>query len=345
MRVGIYSRYHKHDASYAAIQLAELATGLGCSVSILSASPNRVALDPLWDQHVVKRNDVKFTEWAKKQDIIIWTHCPHMGQLEWVRKEKKRTIIVCLWDELETPDHEILKASGIVAAPHETLAKQLKEGWQLRNAIFTPWDCGIPITKKSTKIQAGRTRLYLPLDDCQPLRCDQGLLDVAGILMATRADLNFVVSYSSSGFQGRALRRVSKLKREFGDRVFIARGWSWQQRLALYNRSDVTLWGARVESFGMVGIASLSMGTPVVAFNYAPINEVLSSDNSIRVPCEVKVSATGSLAAEADYHTYIGAVEALVDSPQSLRSMRSKCNHDLYARRAIFQKAWTQLLR
>ena len=82
MRVGIYTHYAHCDAAYFAVRLADLAHQLGFEFEFYADDqPGKLGLP--CDRAVVTRQDIKYTEWARKNNVIIWTHVPRIEQINY----------------------------------------------------------------------------------------------------------------------------------------------------------------------------------------------------------------------------------------------------------------------
>jgi glycosyltransferase involved in cell wall biosynthesis len=95
-----------------------------------------------------------------------------------------------------------------------------------------------------------------------------------------------------------------------------------------YATADLTVWPFSAAPFGMVGLESMVMGTPVVASGF-PASSVIAE-------CRGGVVAAG--------RSLLDSVAAALSAPRLLAAFRVKSQAYLGERRRLFNDAWTDLV-
>ena len=162
MCVGIYTHYAHCDQAYYAVRLAELFRIVGVPFDIYSdILPARLQLSH--DRAVRSREQLTFTDWVKKQQVVIWTHIPRVEQINYCQRRGIKTVLVPMWQDMVSPFRKSLRrADAVIALSSE--AKELYTAvYKLKNVVYIPFDTGAPITRKDTPVTARNIRLFLPL--------------------------------------------------------------------------------------------------------------------------------------------------------------------------------------
>ena len=338
MRVGISTRYCVHEATYAALQLADLVQQLGHDVridSVNSPSP----LDSRWDKHVSSAKYLELSTWA---DMLIWTHIPTLKELWfWHKNSKAKTVVVPMWSELRAKDKKQLSRVQHVVAPHHSVML-LRKRWP-GNWAAVPWDNGLPVTRKAGLRTAGRIYALVALFDDVINDLSMTLIDELARLLKAVPNVYFTVAYCSSRLSRPAANRLRGLAASFGERCQLATKVTLRDRPLLYARHDLTLWPAVMTDIGCVALDSLTLGTPVVTWQCPPIDEILRPDNAVLVKCDVEHSEQGVPFSDGNCCRLGIALQQLLDDPARILAMQKHTATQLEARRGEFIRFWAKL--
>ena len=317
---GIVSKYARHEATAVALQVAKFLESRGEDVSFFS--PNHVCseVDRQWDSRVITKT--RFTDWAREQDIVIWTDVPDVPKVAWLHKYNIGVAVLLRWTSLQPMDREALNGCDCVICPNFP-TYMLMTRWAIPRALLIPWiGQGIPCHKPHDYTM-DRVRLFMPLWDGNPRRTEITALDILGRTMYARGKVDATVAYSSSTLASAGKRRLRKLKQVFGDRLQLLRSVHPEDRPAVYQRHDLTIWPAHCESFGLPGLTSLTAGTPVIGFNAPPMNSVLSPAYSVKVRCKTLMrNDLGVPIAVPDYDQMDDLLYNLVADSEYLRELQ-----------------------
>lgn len=344
MHLGIYSRYQSHEASYAALQLADWAVARGHDVSIFSDDKPQTRLHPTWDRVVQHAGPRGYTAWLENLDAVLWTHCPIAEQVTCANRRGLRTIVMPFWHELRSDDRKALRQAQFVVVPSRAAADLVGARWQLKRCWAALWDPGLPFTLKNDMQHPERIKLLLPLFDHYPRVIDAACPKLLQRLMEYIDCVDLTVPFTPAQLSAAGLRQLKAFSRSFPGRVTLLKSVPLQRRPLLYAQHDLTIWPTLAENIGLVGLTSIAMGTPVLAFNYPPLSEFLSVKNSVLVPCSGQPESLGRPRIAPDFAAFEQAASQLLHDRQYLGKLQQTVHHNLENRRNIFNDVWMRAL-
>jgi hypothetical protein len=344
MSIGIYTHYAQCDQTYFAIRLANFLRDIGEPFSIYSDSAP-AKLKTVYDNRIQHRKKIKYTEWAKKQNVIIWTHVPKVEQITFAKRHNVVTIVVPMWQDLLAPFRKTIKNADHVVAM-STDCRDLYSGiYKFRNVSMIPFDTGLPITKKESRVDIRKIKVFLPWFD-RNARCTQvDFLTYLSYLVSRMEELHLTVGISSSKFAPAVAKFFQRLGAKTG-RVNVLRDVKVDARPAVYAAHDLTIFPAECDNYGFCNLTSITCGTPVLTLAVAPQTDFVYPDsNGIAVKTEVDYDENGVPHANPDYELYTSTLQTLVAEPHHIDSMNKKVNYNLNSRRKSFEVGWQALLR
>lgn len=343
--LGIVTRWMQHETTQAAIMLAEEATSRGESVSILAREICNRDVAAGWDSKVVNENKNPFVDWKAQCDHIIWTQVPPPTEI-WHAKECGITTTVLIDCEQLAPQHgQALRALDNVILPFRSVSKAVNRVWKLKTVrkIIMPWTVPVSIGP-SRELSATMKTVFLPLYDSQCMRCKMAIFAMMDRVLK-RDDTKVIVGV------GRAWSRdgrkaVRALRRKYGERFDPRIRPDILHRLLLFGQSDITVWPSRFESFGIVGLTSLHMGTPVIAWDVSPQNEFLRGwKNSVLVKGKTRRTWLGMDLVDDDYEQFSGLLLNTLQDDALLAKMKASSTVGLETRRKQFRAGWDELTK
>jgi hypothetical protein len=312
---------------------------------MLTMTDRSPQVDPAWDKKVQSHRRVHFTDWLSWCDGVLWTAVPHRDQLAWVAEQKKRTLVFVLWHELTAEDRPTLADATLTIAPSVASARFLGDHWSLRNVVVTPWDCGQPMFKKPSSYVPENPRIIMPLYDGVARRIETTALDIAARALHFHPNASFTFAYNSSTLASPGKRRIKEIRRMFPDRVTVLQGVSPPNRPLLFSQHDITFWPTTWESTCMVGLLSTTMGTPVITFNYRPVDEFFVDDvHGVLVETQESQNAIGLPRAAPDYTLMDEMLHHLLMDTDSLRALQQSVLKGICARRSTFHENFSRVL-
>lgn len=343
MELGICTRYGRHEAAFAALRLADVAAAAGLDVSIYTMTPEFVSLGSRWDHRVIRASHVKFTDWVSRQSHVLWTTTPHLEQMEWVRDQGKRTIALVSWHEVTTFDIMVLAEMQHLICPTRACFDLLRHS-EFHNLVCMPWDAGLPLHIKHRNHDPRKPKLLLPLWDGNARRTEMTVMHVMQRVMQRHPDATLTIAYNSSSICSAGKRKLCELRHLHPDRVQCIKSPHPRDRPLLFQAHDLTIWPTHYESLGLVGLQSIEMGTPVIAFNFQPINEILAPSNSISVSCAEITNDIGVPKAVPDYDLFDELLHCALRDTEFIRHLQREVLHGVPERRAIFQRQFHRVL-
>ena len=344
MRAGFHLYYQREDGAYLCLQLAKYLHNQGYDIDLFPIDKPQL-VHPFWDRHLVKPGKGGFNSWLDKAQLthLIFADPPDPGMVEAAKARGIRTYLTVLWTDIEEDDLAVLPMFDKIICPARVTERLLQEGRKLTNLVYLPWDPGVPITRDVRVVDSSRVGLFWPMTGSQSFHQEPDVVPVLEAVLDRHPGAYLTVSYASTiGAKGTALLR--KLHAAGSGRVELCKNLSWEKEQLLYGRHDLTVWPSLVESLGLVGLTSVHMGTPVIAFDHPLIGEFVKGDkNGVLVPCELSVNWLGVPYVEADYKSFAETLDATLSNDRKLSRMRETVTYGLRNRRSFFNDVMSNL--
>jgi len=345
-RLGIVTRYFQHDMAQAVVQLAETVCNRGTPVTILGREICRREVAKHWDHHVVDERKTSFRRWCKNLNRVIWTRIPPLDEVCYVKNLGIEAVLLPCWEELVSKDKVVVTAMDKVILPYRCVSHALQTHMHLSNkqAIQMPWSPPIPISHSAAFTHKPRVRVHFPLYDTQAKRTDWAIFLVMRRILESADDTELSIACGRQWAMA-SIRAVKHLRRDYGDRAHLEQRPNLLRRIMTFATSDLTVWPTHFESLGLIGLSSLYMGTPVLAWDIRPHSEYLKSwKNSILVPCDTRENWLGVPEALGDYNEFGEAAVSALRDKALLARMRAATDFGLANRQQQFEAGLDKLL-
>jgi len=342
MTIGICTRYSRHEATAVALRIVQWTQQAGLDSSLFTMTQQRVPVDVRWDNDVIyDKPHQRFTDWVTSQSCVVWTSVPHPAQIHWAKQLGKRTCIVVLWHYLEMPyDMASLHAVDQLIVPTQACYQHLHQ-LGLRNLHYCPWDCGNPRFRKSTTHDI-QPKILVPLWDGNARRTEMTLVDLIARAVNRHSDATFTIAYSNSSLRPRALKRFKQLKHCYPNQIILKCRIPPVQRPILFQNHDLTLWPTHFESLNLVGLMSITAGTPIMAFKFLPTEEILTDTNSIEVtPTAVDLTAQGLPIVKPNYELMDQLLHNVLSDHDYIKQLQQTVGESVPSRRNEFNTQMT----
>lgn len=345
-RLGIVSRYNQHDTTNAAIILANLAYTSGIPVSILARGACDRTVSRDWDADVVDERKTCVYTWLRRCSRVIWTAIPDADELRIAKQMGIATHLLLNWEEI-TPAHgEALAEFDKIIMPYRCAGHALQRRWEIKDArgIVMPWDVSVPFTHRSVLARPG-VNAYFPLYDSQPHRTDQAVFTMMRRALDEVKDAKVTVGVGKRWAMS-SRRFIRKLRKEYPERVQVLDRPGVLERLDAFAKADITVWAPRFESFALVGLTSLCMGTPVLSWDIRPQNEYLVAwKNAVLVPCPVTENWLGVPEVTGGYTAFGETLVGVLKDKALIGKLRLATAYGLDTRRKQFIAGWRELVK
>jgi hypothetical protein len=343
MRVGIYTHYAHCDQAYFAIRLAQLLRKLGIDFDIYSdAQPGKLGVP--YDSAVTTRNVIKFTDWAKKQRVIVWTFVPRIEQITFAQRRNIKTVIVPMWQDLVPPFKKTLQRADQIISLSTECQSLFGDVYRIKSAELVPFDTGLPISRKNTAINERKIKLFLPWFD-RNAKCTGGqFISALRFLMEHMEEAYLTVAITPSQFSPGIAKFFLNMQKKCPGRVQLLRKTPYTKRPHLYAQSDLSLIPAECDNYGLCALTSITVGTPVLTTAISPQIDFLYADsNAALVLTKTDYDENGVIHALPDYEKFCYVLQELIAEPRLIQKMTQKTNYNLNTRRAAFEMRWTNI--
>lgn len=345
MQIGIYTHYAQCDQAYLAIRLADFLHNCGVTCSLYSdEKPAR--LKTAYDNAVKYRKKIKYTDWAKHHDAIVWTHVPKIEQVNYAKRCGKLTVIAPMWQELTTPFRKTIRQVDHLIAMSAECRELYQAVYKFKNTTLIPFDTGLPVIRKDASINARKIRLFLPWFDRNARCAQQTFLDYLHDILLSMPEAHLTAAITSSRFAPSIAKFFKRLGKRTDNRVTLLRRVAFQDRPQLFLNHDLTLLPAECDNYGLCGLTSITCGTPILTFAVSPqIDFAYPDTNSVVIKTKVNYDEHGVAHADPDYDRYFKALQILIAEPRHIDAMNKRINYNLNARRKSFETGWQSILR
>jgi hypothetical protein len=345
MQIGIYTHYAHCDQAYLAIRLFDFLQSYGASASLYSdEKPARIAT--AHDNAVQYRGKIKYTEWVKKCDAIVWTHVPKIEQVSYAKRHGKLIVIAPMWQELRLPFRKTMRQADHVIAMSAECRELYQSVYKFKNTTLIPFDSGLPVIRKELPVNGRRINLLLPWFDRNARCAQQPFLGHLHDLLMKMPEARLTVAITSSRFAPAIAKFFKRLEKRTNGRVALMRRVAFRDRPQLFLNHDLTLLPAECDNYGFCGLTSITCGTPILTFAVSPqIDFAYPDTNSVVIKTKVNYDEHGVAHADPDYARYFKALQILVAEPRHIDAMNKRINYNLNARRKSFETGWQSILR
>lgn len=345
MRIGIYTHYAHCDQAYLAIRLADFLQLLGVSFSLYA--DNRPAkLKTIYDNAVLHRDKVKFTSWAKQQDVIVWTHVPKIEQINYAKRYGILTVLAPMWQELKSPFRKTIKQADHIIAMSVECRELYQSVYKFKHTTLIPFDTGLPVIRKEAAVNARNVRLFLPWFDRNARCAQQVFLAHLRDILTMMPEARLTVAINSSRFSPAVAEFFNRLGSKLAGRVEVIRRVKFRDRPQLFMNHDLTLLPAECDNYGICGLTSINCGTPILTFAVSPqIDFAYPDTNAVVVKTKVNYDEYGVAHADPDYDRYFTVLQTLIAEPWHIDNMNKRINYNLNSRRKSFETGWQSILR
>lgn len=338
MKLGIATRYGRCEATYVALRIADWVEQYGHDLAIFCTHGTPAEVYPHYDAAVQHAGTIRFTDWAKSCDAIVWTHCPDVAQIQWVAKQKIHTAIFLLCQDILPSNKEAVQTVNCIISGTQPAARYLSQRWKVKHSIYSGWDPGVPLTRKPPKLEMRGCRILWPLWDRIADVTESTALAVLRRSLADYPAMTVTVPLTPSNVTSYTRRQLRKLSREFPNRVQVLGDISYSERPILIREHQLLFWPVHHDNLGMIPLTSLAMGTPVITFAFSPLTEFLTVSNAICAKCTTKATG-GFFLVEPDFVDLEDKLQTFLDDREMRHELQQHTLYGMQRRRSLFDEA------
>jgi glycosyltransferase involved in cell wall biosynthesis len=223
-------------------------------------------------------------------------------------------------------------------------AMQLKERFKLNNIAVMPYDSGLPHTRKTTNDTNDCVKLFMSLYGTQLGRIDLQAIFMLDEIVSTNPKVCVTIA-CCKGLAKHTTQELKRIAKKHPDRWTFLPDKSWDDHAVLMGQHDLTVWPAKFDGMGIVGITSLAMGTPVIAWDVMPVNEYLTAGrNALLIGCGVEYTWLGVPVVKPDYVEFERVLRWLIDRPDALSELRKHTKERISHQTDDFKEGWEAIL-
>lgn len=336
--IGICTRYRKCDSTIAALAIAKHFDRIGRRYKLLPDDWRVPIVDKGFDNKVLRQS---YSNWLKGLKHIIWTMPADNQFIELAHEQGIKSTLYTSWDQLEPFDEAVLDSFSQVLMPSIVQAMQLRTKFKLKSIGVLPYYCDMPITKKKGNLD--NIKIFISLYGNQVKRVELQALTMLAQILNDNSKTTLTIA-TSKGLAPYTIKDLKALSKKFTSRLRII-DCLWHEHVIEMGNHDLTIWPCKFDGMGLVGISSLYMGTPVIAWDINPVNEYLSPGrNSLLVSCNVEYDWIGMPRAVTDYNEFSRILRWLLDRPDALIELRKHTAERIEEMRTDFKKGLQAIL-
>lgn len=344
MKIGFDVQYKPHDAVYAALRLSDSLRFLGYDTTLFSDKAPKHSYGCGWDKMVTTPKDMSYEEWLLGITHIIWPVPPNKDAVQRVGKSIV-TIALAPWDCLPSYTRSSFKICAHVVSPCLENSDTVRRESNIRDVSTIEWDSCIPMTRKEPgAVNPTSPKVLIPLHSSQSLRCDMDSLFKLALGVKDKSPhANISISYTPKSMPYLVRKTLFNFLHKHPEITGVVDEASCTSSLMLYSCNDLVLWPAEIEGFALVGIESIYMGTPVVAYDIPPISNIITSGvNGMLVTCDHGGSKGGVMYAEPNVNEFIEVAADAINN--KIVNLNKNTKVGRRSVRSLFHSQWKRLI-
>lgn len=313
--IGICTRYNRGDTTHAGLAIARYLDDTGRASSLMRYDWRAKHVDPCYDNRV---KIIKDDKWLLNIKHMCWTAPVVPFFVKMLRKKAIKNTLYTSWEYISEHDKFGLEKYHHVLLPTMLQALQVRDMFKLKNVAVLPFYCGYPITRKKHLLKPDQVHVCMSLYSTQMRKIDMTQLFMLAELLSTNPHVHVTIPHTNA-ITVLVQRHLKACEKTFEGRWKNVCTSYWHDYANIMANSDLTIWPAKYDGMGIVGLTSLHMGTPVLAWDVPPINEILvNGKNAILVPAEIEYSPMSVPRVKPDVQLFEKTLKWLVNDPQTL---------------------------
>jgi len=303
--IGVCTHYRHNEITHAALSVMRYLDERGRKASLLNYDWRLSRVNPAYDNRVTP----------------LWRNLNNLQQMVWTYPDGLRddciNTLFTSWENIQPHHGRLLPFYDHVVIPTAVQAVNIRDTFSLENIAILPFSCGYPICKQLDKTY-----------DCINLFVYGNQVDAITLHMLSSIIQDLPHVNVHVGFTRKPNRNIKKLVKQFKHVNYICQ---WHDIVAMMSNADLTIWPARAGGMGVIGLTSLHVGTPVIAWDAAPFNEHLCGGrNAILVKCAIETNWLGMQHVVPNYIALDRTIRAIVQQPKLLVELHKHTHEKLY---------------
>lgn len=346
MKVGIETPYTPTACSFLATRLADYLQDEGLLGPFLTKG-KKVDFDGVWDKKT------QYSDWdvwlanLLSCSSFVWTDVPNKFQLMIAEKLKVKRVVLCGLTQL-TPEviPNLANADSIMTTSWRS-CQLLRTTFNIKKVSYAPAEYGLTYLKKNKVYNHGAVSLAIPIEGWPINYIVRDSLKLIAAVIDRFDNVGFTVILHRS-MPPNLKQELHKLTTKYPDRIKVVKPTTLNGLILEYSRCDLTVWLARSSDFGFPADCSLIAGTPLIAYDIPPIDEIATTGhNSILVPVSKHTNCMGieRVANEANNVSALtNATIKMLSQRNFLKKLRAGTDKHANDKKALFETMWKEAL-
>ncbi len=275
---------------------------------------------------------------SKNPSVVFFIHHCFLDQVQENVKKGIKSVYVVMWERFCDYKKSADLVDVLVAPTANCLRFLHRMGYGVKT-VYIPWM--VDYHKTPPKPSREPLRLFFSQGLPESRRRGDFAYRAVGQLLKEGFSIELLVNHVDHILP----RDRTELKKLPTDKVKVYSNTDFTSHIDLMRKSDLFLWPTLREGLGLMGLESLSVGTPVVSFDVPPVNEFLAHGvNSTLAECSTRWFRDGVPEVDADEKSYESYLKALRYAVKNAVYLKEWAQHGLEQRQSRFYRAWNELL-
>jgi len=304
-------------------------------------------VEPRWDNKIKKQSWNRFSPESSRSSHYIFFTPPSTNQLLVNTLNNTKSILVASSKDLQPAYGDLCLLSNKVVCTSWNGVKFLKDSMQVDNAVYLPLDISASTIRK-TKLVINNSVIIAMICAGWPIKqVVNDSIQMSDFLLSSYENvlIKFIMYRSMpSPYK----KRFKSLFLKYPDRIECVKPGGLTDNLISFINCDLSILMSRFLNTGMLPLLSVYGGTPVIAYDVPPINEILINLKNAMV---VKASLNEGYRSlpivsndPSNFENFKTVVTNLLTQKNSLRKLRTDAHYDLDNRRSLFENGWKRVL-
>jgi len=349
-RVGICTRYDRHECSYVATILADWLDSRGYDVTMYVLPQSRVVPQGnSWDTRHYHGSKVLFSDWCQHRDIILWSVLPQAHQLQYLKCQGACNYVLYDPHIPLNESEESYSSSDNVLALNNAGNERCRTTKTIHKSAYVPVMPSTPQYVTHNRSGGVPTVVWPIFDgDCLRYIWKKLVRRMSQFMASTNGEFKLKIVMSSTGIPAEMLREFQVWRRRYKlVTLHTQRSVLWRE--LHYHGADVMFWPSTVENAMLRGLYAYANGVPIVGIMATPMGELLTANKHMAVQVEQddcdRHGYVRDLSSDIIYESLLRRLRSVVQSPHSLIEASENVGQFMAARQRVFSAAMLKLFK
>lgn len=343
----ILTPYTHNEVTYAAIRLANLILAGGGEVRLVSPTGIENGVHGYWDRHVRSgRGSGIYFASSHAQTFVHFQPNAALKEMTELVSPEAQHVLVPQWHQLREHDSNVVATYDDIVCASKTCKENIQNiVFQVAKSdsllAWTPWTAGIPTVSRDGLVREGGCASVLFM--VNHTTCSDILLQTISALLQELRGLTVSLVYTRS-WRGEHRKLLRQLLSSYADRFRSVKLQGHDMLNKELHAHDWTVLTWTKADFGITAARSLACGSPVIAYDVPPFNELICNGrNGFLIPCESKSTTYQAQTAIPTVDATLATLIPAFRDNKMLFTMQSQ-DWNLRGMESAFNSFWARLL-